>query len=389
MSSFPVTASDDAGMLSAMNYLLSGPSGLGQNFQGFSNYNTGYLSGNSRPPFSTLEYTYTCYGVVSESRIVAGDNNGLVIGMRVSGHGVAPGTTIVSIGDLTTDGSIITLSAVLTDNVLNVLNFRFINHPWLYQEPITCTANMLDEYTYIFTFSAPWVSPGDNHLTPFYVGQPIIAQGFTNTIYNQTFTPIGVTECSTLSVTCRSDVKQTIQPADSSGGNVSFSVTTLAFSAFPSTYNFIHTDCNGVATVNNSTDRVFISAQLTNVITAKTPTEGLNGYLAYSVFVNRYTLTLSNNSNNKGYTVTYDKTLTGKLTYIDFAPGPLPDNYSNSQSIETIFTTVIDTPDIGYYWYSVDIAFNSRIPTDAPPYETLVVNNTLGLRSLTTQVVKQ
>lgn len=52
MSKFPVELSDDEGQIDAINYLLSGPSGLGQNFAGFSSYTTAYLTGNFRIPFS-------------------------------------------------------------------------------------------------------------------------------------------------------------------------------------------------------------------------------------------------------------------------------------------------------------------------------------------------
>jgi hypothetical protein len=50
MSQYPVIT--DQGVRDGVNYLLSGPSGLGQNFQGFSSYTPGYLTGNFRTPYS-------------------------------------------------------------------------------------------------------------------------------------------------------------------------------------------------------------------------------------------------------------------------------------------------------------------------------------------------
>ena len=374
MSKFPVTSSDDAGVVSALNYLLSGPAGLGQNFEGFSNYNAGYLSGAVRPPFTKLEFTYTSYGVVGETTIVVGDNNGLVVGMKVSGYGISASTFILSIGVLTTDGSIISLSNANTVNIQNVLNFRVENHPWLYQAPIGLAGSeMLDSVTYKYLFGSVYIGTPDR-LTPFYIGQPITISGVTNSVYNQTFTPIGVVECTTTYVICRSDTPITVV-GNSSGGVASFNVTVLPTDPFPAKYNFINTDSNGVATVNNGTDRVFIAAQLTNVITTYATVPSI---LAYSVFINRYTLTPSNDINNPSYIVTYDKTLTGKLTFISVSAGT-----NDSQEYENIFTTVIDTPTIGYYWYIVDVAFNTTSG------DSVVINNTLGLRSLTTQVVKQ
>jgi hypothetical protein len=50
MAQFPVE--DQTGMLEAVNALLSGPSGLGQNFQGFSAYKPSYFTGTYRRAFS-------------------------------------------------------------------------------------------------------------------------------------------------------------------------------------------------------------------------------------------------------------------------------------------------------------------------------------------------
>jgi hypothetical protein len=49
---YPVDISDQEGIVDAVNYLLSGPAGLGQNFAGFSSYIVAYLTGNFRIPFS-------------------------------------------------------------------------------------------------------------------------------------------------------------------------------------------------------------------------------------------------------------------------------------------------------------------------------------------------
>lgn len=52
MAAYPIEENDDENLVSAVNYLLSGPSGLGQNFAGFSSYTLAYLTGNYRIPFS-------------------------------------------------------------------------------------------------------------------------------------------------------------------------------------------------------------------------------------------------------------------------------------------------------------------------------------------------
>lgn len=52
MAKFPVESDDNVGVIDALNYLLSGPQGLGQYFAGFSSYQLAYLTGNYRIPFS-------------------------------------------------------------------------------------------------------------------------------------------------------------------------------------------------------------------------------------------------------------------------------------------------------------------------------------------------
>jgi hypothetical protein len=52
MAKFPVEVSDQDGIVEAVNNLLSGPSGLGQNFAGFSSYAPGWLTSNFRVPYT-------------------------------------------------------------------------------------------------------------------------------------------------------------------------------------------------------------------------------------------------------------------------------------------------------------------------------------------------
>jgi len=53
MSKFPIERSDNEGIVDALNYVLSGPGGLGQNFSGVSFSELGYLTGNFSPAFTS------------------------------------------------------------------------------------------------------------------------------------------------------------------------------------------------------------------------------------------------------------------------------------------------------------------------------------------------
>ena len=52
MAQFPIEIDDSQAINEAINYLLSGPAGLGQNFQGFSAYLPSYLRPSNRQPWS-------------------------------------------------------------------------------------------------------------------------------------------------------------------------------------------------------------------------------------------------------------------------------------------------------------------------------------------------
>jgi len=52
MAKFPVEYSDQEGVVDAVNYLLSGPAGLGQNFDGYSTYEPAYLRPSLKRPWS-------------------------------------------------------------------------------------------------------------------------------------------------------------------------------------------------------------------------------------------------------------------------------------------------------------------------------------------------
>jgi hypothetical protein len=385
MSSYPLSTDDNAGLMNAVNYLLSGPAALGQNFQGFSDYNLGHVTGNERSPFTQLNYTYIAYGNSGENTIVVPNNSGLVVGMRVRGYGIASyptspsTTTIVSIGDLTVDGSIITLSANNINSVNNIVVFTQSTHPYTYTAPLNLsTAEMLDSRTYKYTFTTPYTTVDPDRVVPFSVGQAIVVSGVSDSSYNQTFSPIGVVECTTTYVIARTLNDNTIV-SSSSGGSVTFSITTNSSSTYPAQFNYIHTDCNGFARVDSGTDRVFITAQLNSRIDV---TSGTAGTLNAFVVINRYVVTKSTDVNSTGYIYTYDKTITGKQYTYNVSAGVnvIP---SSTTYEETIIATVIDVPPIGYYWYSLDIAYNGTTSTMQITY------NDIGLRCLSSQVVKQ
>jgi hypothetical protein len=74
MAQFPIAIDDQEGLVDAVNNLLSGPSGLGQNFAGFSSYTPAWLTGNFRVPYTqnTLADLYVAPIPLSQSEMLDG-----------------------------------------------------------------------------------------------------------------------------------------------------------------------------------------------------------------------------------------------------------------------------------------------------------------------------
>jgi hypothetical protein len=289
MAQYPV--SDDQGVVDGLNYLLSGPAGLGQNFNGFSDSYTGDATGNFRPP-------YTAY-------------NG---------------------------------------NILPNIS--------IYVAPIALsTSEMLDQRTWKFTFATPLVQ------APFVNGQPVTVSGVTDPYYNGTYSPIGVTECTTTYVTVRTQSDYAIVAA-STGGTV----------ALNSMNSLLSTDCNAKVTVTGAQDRVVLSAQLNNTIYLDNTY--FPGSYYYTVQLNRYISSPTNDPVNPEYRFSFDK----QVAYKEYLVSTPAAGITNE--IETFFINFIDQPPVGYYWYILEVIYNDNAGGQ------IVTNSVLGLRSFSAQVLK-
>lgn len=287
MSQYPIVNRDD--LIDGVNYLLSGPSGLGQNFQGFSSYTTAYLTGNFRAPFTN--------------------------------------TAPVA----------------------------------LYVAPIALdTSESLDARTFKFTFTSAEPTP------PFTLGTPIIVSGVDDNFYNDSWAPIGVVECTTDYVIVRTRGSFPGQ-GSGTGGQVFSSVVDIDIDN--------STDCNARVTVFGGTDRVFITSQLNNIMSYTCTTTSA---LSYVVSVNRYVGFPNDDPVNPDFIFDFDETVSQRTyTYTGLTGTGVLAN------VESIFTTVIDQPTPGYYWYILEVYFG----VDSGDLQ--ITQNEFGLRSMSVQVVKE
>jgi hypothetical protein len=273
---YPVEPSDEEGIVDAINYLLSGPAGLGQNFDGFSDYNPAYLTGTFRAPF-TVPITTTPAPSLYQAPI--------------------------SIGNIST----------------------LTNPPPL----------AIIEITY-----ATPQSP-----VPFQVGDTVDISGVTPDYYDDSY-PRGVIEVSGTGIKLQYDAVNAV-PAYVSGGDI-----------FKNASNTdVSTDCNGRVTVYGPTDKVFISAQLNLDFTYDCTTASewdirikIDRYAGFPTRVagdNDYLFDLDTNGN---------PVVSEQVTHYSESTS------GSSGNVEYIFTTVLDQPSFGYYWYILDIEFSTKNP---------------------------
>lgn len=312
MAKFPVEVGDTEGIVDAINYTLSGPAGLGQNFQGqSSNVTQGtndaapvnqvvYMTGNFRTPF-----------VVD-----------------------SPTPTFVA--------------------------------------PIALTsAQYLDTRTIKFTFAAT------QGVAPFALGNNLEVVGMSND-YDGGYGGTGVIECTTTYVIVRITGNGKTYP-NGYGGTIKYN----AFGGFA----FVSTDMGAKVTVNGATDRVFISGQINNVI-SYTATQAST--ITYTVMINRRKGFPTNDPTNPEYLFSETTTIFAKTYYMQVDPGSgtLPPTEVGTYKVgpwplETVFTSVIDTPTVGYYWYIIDIEI------DTTQGDAVITESQLTNRSISVQVVKQ
>ena len=140
------------------------------------------------------------------------------------------------------------------------------------------------------------------------------------------------------------------------------------------------TECNARVTVSGPTDQVFVSAQL-DLAWEYDCTTATNYNVVISIVRSRGFPTTTPGSND--YLFKDDVLVSEKSFAQSVAPG------TGTQSLESVFTTVLDGPnlDFGYYWYILSVLF--EMPEVEPPFSTTIGRATTRLRSLTAQVIKQ
>ena len=274
---YPVEVSDSEGIVDAVNYLLSGPAGLGQNFDGFSDYKSAYMTGTVRAPFTAPLSTNpvpTMY--------------------------VAP----------------IALTNITIPNNPGAIFKAFYTNPTI-----------------------PF-NPGDNCRV-----RNVVDDG-SGEAFNGTYRR-SVLESTTgyTLVQWSGGTDATIWSNYLSGGTIEKNMSNLDLS----------TDCNGRVTVYGPTDEVFLSAQLNLDFTYDCTVASEWDII---VKIQRYAGEPTKTPGDNDYLFDLDTNpiVSQQVTHYSQSTSGVSGN------TEYIFTTVLDQPSFGYYWYILDVVFSTKNP---------------------------
>ena len=412
MAKFPVNPGDsDSAITDAINNLLSGPSGLGQNFQGFNsgtvnsappiNVN-GFLTGNYRPPFTqtlaaatyvaaialatavyldsrTIEFTFAAAQAAPPFALgngveVTGTSAPAIYDGVYSGAGVIECTTTTVTVRITGDG---TTPASGTGGTIGF-------NPFGGGAFVSTDANA--KVTVNGATDRVFVSAQLNSVVTYQASQP---SGLTYSVMINRY--VGETNDDPTNPDFVFNYDATIAVKNynvyildaTETGLIANGQTfsgTKALTTYPYTYSVIPTTVTGSGM--NGILNVTLTASAAAAYDGTNTDITVTGAGGYGYAIGDTLLILG--SQLGGVDVINDMNLT--VTQVTSGTATLPPttlaNWYSPVEIETTFTAVIDTPAIGYYWYIVELEVDS-LGGDA-----VITQAEFGYRTLSAQVVK-
>jgi hypothetical protein len=396
MAQYPV--SDAQGMQEGLNYVLSGPNGTGQFFNGISEFQSASLSGNYRPPFinnggyltvapislATSEYLgpqtwkFTFASAQAAPPFQLG-NNVTVDGTSISFYndywgpiGVTECTTTYCV--VQTAGSYSDPGPATGGEIYSILdtNNALADEGWTStdcnakvnvtgaQDRVFIAAQINNNFTFSKAYTGVYsYTAAINRYKAFSNNDPTNPEylfDFDKTISQQEYSyslDATVNQAATFTVTSGVPATRQLQrtyfvpnvPTTSGTGNgVNLNITIAA----GATLAYTTTGANPNTIIEIAGEDGGENYTVGDVITI----DGAD--LGGTSGVNDLVLTVATTS-----------------------------SFADTQQQETIFGTVIDEPDPGYYWYILELKWFSTTPDDLT-----VGQSTLGFRNLTVQVVK-
>lgn len=374
MPNFPVDSSDLNNLAEAVNYALSGPSGLGQNVNSFSTSQPAWFIGGARSPTTRPpQASSEAVGGQGLSTITCFNPTNIQAGLYAIGYGIAPGAQVAGTYNPATP-SVVPLTIANTGPVTATVNFyQYPGPDNLNITPIALASIVqLDAFTVQATFAAPQPTP------PFRPSQTATVAGTTVAGYNRQYTGPGVVDCTTTTVTLKSAGNLgTLAPA--TGGTIRNQLTIAGPAIGVSTTqgSFQGTDVNRVINVNSITDKLIVSANLNSTFTWTSP--GTTTLLVRTVLVRSVSFPTQDFQSQTGFLFDQQALIAENNLTQNLTAGT--GTFTNSVN----FGTIIDTlPAAGYYFYRVAMQFRNITSGGTAQ----VTSCTLGSRSMSVQVVK-
>ena len=387
MAQFPLEFNnrDSESVIEAINYALSGPSGLGQSFAGFSDSYPAWLRGTVRLPAVLAGYTTVAYGASTSTTITVSSPGSIrqsdpdvpskiVAGQYVYGTNIGVGAQVADIYDPIQEPWNVPLTVANSGAVQGPVTFYNQSPPALYVAPINIgTIVWIDSLTVQVNFATAQPT------APFELGSlPTIA---SSTNYNGIFNGPGVVEC-TPSYVVLQRASALADQGTATGGNIRLTNTikppTVGVSpGFPGSVYFNATDARGQVIVNGNQADVFIAAQIDNTL-SYTATAASD--IEYTVAVNRYIATIPTTLYQGNVQYYYDATIASQSYVYSVAIGS-----ATLPTESTVFTNIKDEPISNLYRYRIELVF--RVINDSGAAE--ITLSKLGNRSMSVQVVKQ
>lgn len=398
MAQFPV--SDAQGIIDGLNYVLSGPTGVGQNTAGFNDFNSAELTGNFRPPFTASSAKFWIPAIALgtatwiDSRTWRFDfaapeptppfqpGNGVYV------TGVTPadyngGYYVIGVVECTTTYVIVRSveeyanPGAGTGGTIEFYNdtFSSAENPIStdcngkvtvngIQETVAINAQLNNTITYSATAPVTFEykvqiarykgSPNNDPTNPdFFFSERQLVSEQTYYYY------LDATEGALIDFNAPAGVKIAYaQPADG---------------AFDPAVKFILTGVNATTgTGNDAVLQIEVS---------------YGGAGAYTAANTRVTVIAPGSNWTNGSTIVIDGTNFGGVSGVNdltLTVNTVENGTKTLDPIETIFTGISDNPVPGYYWYIMEVNFYS-IASTGPIY---IHTSELGYRSFTAQVVK-
>lgn len=377
MAQFPLSYNerDNNEVIDALNYVLSGPSGLGQNFSGVSGYNTTYLTGNFRSPYVIASVSVNALGGDTATTITVDSVEGIKEGYYVgNASGTIGSGAQVAVGGVDVDTKTITLTVANSGPVSGLVSF-FESDPSttvLSVAPVTITT-----ITWLSPFSIR-INYAAQPAPPFALGNNVRVTGSSVPIYDYYYTGAGVVECTTTYAIVRS-TRSIANPGVGSGGvvYVSNTIQPPSGTAVPDPNDWITTDCIAAASITGPTDRVFISGQINQRLSYNCVA---SSNLRLTVAINRYRVINIGAVNEPELRNVFEGTVAQRSYLYSGLTGS-----GTLSTQETVFNTFIDTPDIGFYAYRLELLFRVVNATG----NMQVTQDSIDVRTISTQVVKQ